>query len=256
MTQGLFRNPLAEPGVLGISTGAGTVAVIGFALGLDALGLWVTPVLAAAGAFGVLAILLALTRPVGSSATLLLSGIAIGALGSAVTTLVLSMGTERWDLGLKVVRWLMGSFEGRSWDHLTAGVPVLAIGLALAAWLRLDLDALQLGPETAASLGVDLRRTQWLSMLAVGALVGMATALTGVIVFVGLVVPHLARGWVGAGHRGLLPTATLLGAVLMLAVDAGARSVSSLALPPGAVTSLLGAPFFLWMLRRLRPEGA
>jgi iron complex transport system permease protein len=83
----------------------------------------------------------------------------------------------------------------------------------------------------------------------------MATALTGVLVFVGLVVPHLARGWVGAGHRALLPTATLLGAVLMLAVDAGTRSVSSLALPPGAVTSLLGAPFFLWMLRRLRPEG-
>jgi iron complex transport system permease protein len=256
VTQGLFRNPLAEPGVLGVSTGAATAAVIGFALGLDRLGLWVTPVLAAAGALAVLAILLALTRPVGSFATLLLSGIAIGALGSAAITLVLSLGTERWDLGLKVVRWLMGSFEGRSWDHLGAAVPALAVGLALAAWLRLDLDALQLGPDTAASLGVDLRRTTILSMLTVGALVGMATALTGVIGFVGLVVPHVARMWVGAGHRALLPGAAVLGAATMLAVDAGSRAVSSLALPPGAVTSLLGAPFFLWLLRRMRPEAS
>jgi iron complex transport system permease protein len=254
VTQGLFRNPLAEPGVLGVSTGAATAAVIGFALGLDRLGLWVTPTLAAVGALAVLAILLALTRPVGSFATLLLSGIAVGALGSAAITLVLSLGTERWDLGLKVVRWLMGSFEGRSWDHLAASVPALAIGLLLATWLRLDLDALQLGSDTAASLGVDLRRTTILGMLTVGALVGMATALTGVIGFLGLVVPHIARMWVGAGHRALLPTAACLGAAVMLAVDAGGRSVSALALPPGAITSLLGAPFFLWLLRRTRPE--
>lgn len=254
VTQGLFRNPLAEPGVLGVSTGAATAAVVGFALGLDRLGLWVTPTLAAAGALGVLAILLALTRPVGSFATLLLSGIAIGALGSAAITLVLSLGTERWDLGLKVVRWLMGSFEGRSWDHLAAALPALGVGLLLATWLRLDLDALQLGSDTAASLGVDLRRTTILGMLTVGALVGMATALTGVIGFLGLVVPHVARMWVGAGHRALLPTAACLGAAVMLAVDAGGRSVSALALPPGAITSLLGAPFFLWLLRRTRPE--
>jgi iron complex transport system permease protein len=148
----------------------------------------------------------------------------------------------------------MGSFEGRSWDHLGAAVPALVLGLALATWLRLDLDALQLGPDTAASLGVDLRRTTILSMLTVGTLVGMATALTGVIGFVGLVVPHVARMWVGAGHRALLPAAAVLGAATLLAVDAGGRAVSSLALPPGAVTSLLGAPFFLWLLRRMRPE--
>lgn len=254
VTQGLFRNPLAEPGVLGVSSGAATAAVIGFALGIDDAGLWVTPLLAALGAFVVLAALGLLTRSVGAFASLLLSGIALGALCSAVITFVLAMGTERWDLGLKVVRWLMGSFEGRSWSHVFAATPLLAIGLALAAWLRLDLDALQLGNDTARSLGVHLRRTQWLAMLAVGLLVGMATALTGVIGFVGLLVPHLARMWVGPGHRALLPTSAMLGGVLLLSVDTASRSFEQLVLPPGAVTSLLGAPFFLWLLRSMRAE--
>jgi iron complex transport system permease protein len=254
ITQGLFRNPLAEPGVLGLSAGAAATAVLGFALGLDAIGPWMTPLLAAVGAVAVLAVLLALSRPVGGLGTLLLSGVALGALASAVTTLVLSMATERWDLGLKVVRWLMGSFEGRSWPHLGAAIGPVALGLLVAMWLRLDLDALQLGPETARSLGIDLRRTRRVSMVAVGLLVGTATAIAGVIGFVGLVVPHVARTWTGAGHRALLPVATVGGAALMLVVDTATRMVPDLALPPGAITSLLGAPFFLWILRRHQGE--
>lgn len=250
VTQGLFRNPLAEPGVLGVSSGAATLAVIGFALGFDDAGLWVTPAMAGLGAIAVLSILLGWTRPVDGFATLLLGGIAIGALCSAITTLVLAVGTERWDLGLQIVRWLMGSFEGRSWSHLLATLVPLLAGLGLCVWLRLDLDALQLGPDTAESLGIDLRQTRWLSLAAVGLLVGMATAVAGVIGFIGLVVPHVARLWIGAGHRALLPVATSLGAVALVCVDLAARASPDYALPPGAITSLVGAPVFLWMLRR------
>jgi iron complex transport system permease protein len=256
VTQGLFRNPMADPGVLGISSGAAMMAVIGFSLGLDQAGVWATPLLAAVGAIGILVVLHAIARPVAGFATLLLSGIAIGALCSSIVTLVLALDTERWDLGLKIVRWLMGSFESRTWVHLGWGVLPFVVGLGLCGWLRLDLDTLQLGPETAASLGTDLRRVVPIAMLAVGLLVGLATALTGIIGFVGLVVPHVARLWVGAGHRNLLPTACVLGAATLLGVDLLTRAWGEVALPPGAITSLLGAPFFLWLLRRRDDEVA
>ncbi len=250
LTQGLFRNPMASPGVLGISMGAAAAAVVGFSLELDQGGLWVTPVLAALGAGLSLALLFALVGPGTSMTTLLLSGVALGALFSAVTTLMLALDTEHWDLGIKVVRWLMGSFESRTWIHLGWALPPVAIGLAAAVWVRVDLDVLALGPDTAASLGVDLSRLRVVTIVAVGLLVGAATALTGVIGFVGLIVPHVARLLVGASHRVLLPHAALLGAITLLVVDAATRSVTSVVLPPGVITSLMGAPFFLWLLRR------
>jgi iron complex transport system permease protein len=249
ITQGLFRNPMAEPGVLGVSAGAAALAVVGFTLGLDAHGAFAVPGLAALGAGLVLLVLLGLTGDRGDTTTLLLSGIALGAMGGSLTTLLLALDTERWDLGIKVVRWLMGSFEGRSWDHLQGALVPLAAGIALAAWLRLDLDALQLGRDTAASLGVDLVRTQRLALLAVALLVGAATALAGVIGFLGLVVPHVVRRLGGAGHGRLLPLSALGGAVVLLVVDILGRSLHDVVLPPGAVTSLAGAPFFLWLLR-------
>lgn len=250
ITQGLFRNPMAEPGVLGVSAGAATAAVVGFTLGLDATSLLAVPVLAALGAGGILLLLLGLTRDHGDVTTLLLSGIALGAMCGALTTVLLALDTERWDLGIKVVRWLMGSLEGRSWSHVGAGLLPLAAGVALGLWLRLDLDALQLGHETAASLGVDLARTQRLALLSVALLVGTATALSGVIGFVGLVVPHVARLLGGSSHGRLLPLSALGGALTLLLVDLVDRSIHDVAIPPGALTSLAGAPFFLWLLRR------
>ncbi len=250
ITQGLFRNPMAEPGVLGVSAGAATLAVVGFTLGLDANNAFAVPLLAAAGAAGVLLVLLALARDHADTTTLLLSGIALGAMAGAITTLLLAIDTERWDLGIKVVRWLMGSFEGRGWVHLQAAVIPLGLGLLLGLWLRVDLDALSLGRDTAQSLGVDLVRTQRLALLAVALLVGAATALSGVIGFVGLVVPHVARMLGGPGHARLLPLSALGGALTLLAIDVFARSVHSVVIPPGALTSLVGAPFFLWLLHR------
>lgn len=249
VAQGLFRNPMAEPGVLGVSAGAATLAVVGFTLGLDALGVFAIPALAALGAGLVLLVLLGLTGDRGDSTSLLLSGIALGAMCGSLTTLLLALDTERWDLGIKVVRWLMGSFEGRSWDHLQGALVPLFAGAGLSLWLRLDLDALQLGRDTAASLGVDLVRTQRLALLAVALLVGTATALCGVIGFLGLVVPHVVRRLGGPGHGRLLPLSALGGALVLLAVDVLGRSFHDVVLPPGALTSLAGAPFFLWLLR-------
>lgn len=248
VTQGLLRNPMAEPGVLGVSAGAAALAVLGFSLGLDEAGLWATPTLAATGGAITFAILLRLTAHSPRTSTLLLSGIAISAMCGAATTLLLALDTEKWDLGIKVVRWLMGSFEGRSWDHLGAAlVPVLG-GLAIAIWLRPDLDALTLGSDTAASLGVDLSRTRRLSLLSVALLVGTATALCGVIGFVGLVVPHVVRLVAGAGHRRLVPASALGGAVALLLVDVASRAATEIVIPPGVVTALLGGPLFLWLL--------
>ena len=250
LTQGVFRNPLAEPGILGVSAGAALAAVLGFALGLDALGLWVTPGLAALGAALMLGLLVVLVGARLEIATLLLAGVAIASVTSALTTLVLALHTERWDLGVRVLRWLMGSFEGRSWAHLGLATPPILAGLALALWLRRDLDVLALGTDTARTLGVALRRVHALAILAIGLLVGAATALTGAIGFVGLIVPHLARLLVGAGHRGLIPLAALLGGLVLLTVDTATRAFTDLALPPGVVTSLLGGPAFLWVLWR------
>jgi iron complex transport system permease protein len=248
--QGLFRNPMADPGVLGVSSGAALFAVLGLLLGLDHLGLWAIPLTAATGAAAAMGALLVLAGARASLAVLLLSGVALGALCSALITVCQALAAHQWDFGLKVVYWLMGSFEGRSWSHLAWATPPCGLGLALALWLRRDLDAMHLGSDAAASLGVDLARLRGLAVLCVGLLVGTATALTGVIAFVGLVAPHLARMSSGPGHRRLVPLAALYGASATIVVDAVARSASGVLVPPGVITSLVGAPFFLWLLRR------
>mgnify|MGYP000091051501 CR=1 FL=1 len=254
IAQGLFRNPLAEPGVLGVSAGAAMAGAVALAAGLDAAGPWAIAFAACAGAVGVLLVLMAWARADARLSTLILCGVALASVCGAITTLVLSIGIERWEVGIKVVRWLMGSFDGRSWSHLGVGATTLLVGGAASVWLRQDLDALQLGPDTAASLGADLRKTWRVGIGAVGVLAGICTALTGVIGFVGLVVPHVARGLVGSGHGRLLPASALLGGTLMLLVDLLTRTVTAVALPPGVVTSLLGTPVFLLVLARLRTE--
>lgn len=248
--QGLFRNPMADPGVLGVSSGAALFAVVGLLLGIEQLGLWAIPIVAASGAVTSMALLLALAGAGAGVAALLLTGVALGALCSALITVCQALAAHQWDFGLKVVYWLMGSFEGRSWSHLGWALPPSLLGLGLALWLRRDLDALHLGHEAAASLGVDLRRVRLFAVLAVGLLVGTATALTGVIAFIGLVAPHLARMSSGPGHRALVPLAATIGASAAILVDALARTSTRVLVPPGVVTSLLGAPFFLWLLRR------
>lgn len=250
VTQGLFRNPLAEPSVLGVNLGAAVAAVLGFTLGLDQFGFATIPILAGLGAIATLLILFVLSGRSRDGVTLLLSGVAISSLAAAIITLLLAIQVERWELGLKVLSWLMGSFEGRSWTQLLWGIPPIILGLGAAAWLHRDLDLLHLGPDTATSLGLSMRRTHWLAVGCIGLLVGSATALAGVIGFVGLVVPHVTRLLWGPSHRRLLPASLLIGAGTLIAVDLITRAMTSVVLPPGVITSLLGGPFFLWLLQQ------
>ncbi|NVB38553.1 iron ABC transporter permease [Pseudenhygromyxa sp. WMMC2535] len=257
LTQGLFRNPLASPGVLGISTGSAAAVMLGFVLGLDERALWATPALAGIGAVVMLALLFALTARRRDLAQLLLTGVALNALAGALGTLLLALFLDRPTLAQKAMAWTLGSFDGRGFPHLRAAVLPLSVGM-LGAWtLHRPLDAMALGEETAASLGVDPGRLRVGAALLVGLLVGTSTAAVGVIGFVGLIVPHLARSlpWVGsADHGRLLPASMLTGAALMLGVDTLSRASTPTFLPPGALTSLLGGLFFLWLLRRQTPE--
>ncbi len=250
VTQGFFRNPMAGPGVLGLSACGALAATAGIALGGDAAGPMATPALAALGVATGLIALLGFARPGSGPATLLLAGIALSALASALSTLVLALSTEQWDLARRVLAWLMGSFESRSYEHVLLGVLPVALGLVAAAGIRGDLDVLVLGHEPAASLGVHPRTTALVTVAAVALLVGAATAMAGVIGFVGLIVPHLVRLRVGPRHGPLLAHAVLWGAAAMVAVDTIARAATLVPLPPGVATSLAGAPLFLWMLRR------
>jgi len=247
VTQGTFRNVLAEPGVLGISVGAALAAVLAIVFGLDQ-SLWATPLFAAVGAGAVMFVLHRFAR--NNTLNLLLVGLAIGTFCAACITLVLALYIERWEVGIKVITWMMGSFEARSWQHVAWALPPTCIGIALAFYLRRDLDLLHLGHETASSLGVELERTRLLSLLCIAILVGTATALVGVIAFVGLMVPHVARSLFGSRHSSVLGFSMLLGAILLGTVDVLTRHISDVVIPPGVVTSLLGAPFFILLLSK------
>jgi iron complex transport system permease protein len=255
LAQGVFRNALADSGVLGIGNGAALAVVIGFALGLDQTSLWATSTLAATGSFLVLLILLLVARGSRQSSQFLLSGVALGAILGAATTCVLSISLESWTIGQKAFAWLMGSLDARTWEHLAWCAPIVGIGLILAITLGRSLDGLLLGEDTAHSLGIHPNRVRWFAALAIALMVGASTAAVGSIAFVGLIVPHLARSWVGNLHRQVLPASALLGALLVVAVDTVSRAAAPVFLAPGALTSILGGLFFFMLLLRSERQG-
>ena len=255
--QGVFRNPLAEPSVIGVSQGAALGAVIAFITGLTARSpLWL-PLAAFTGAFlALFAVHLIATRagrtPI---ATLLLAGIALGAMISACTSLLISLSFVNWEVAAEIVFWMMGGLDSRTWTHVWISLPLVVLGLLISLWYSRDLDLLLLGEETSKSLGVDaesVRRT----ILTTGAmLAGAAVAVSGVVGFVGLIVPHAIRLFLGPSHRKLLPACVLTGAFFLIACDLLARTIN----PPseirlGIVTATFGAPFFLYLLRNRRKE--
>ncbi len=254
LTQGLFRNPLASPGVLALPTGSALAVVLGFALGLDAEALWVTPLLAFVGASGFLLLLFGVAGRRRDSSFLLLAGVALGALGGAAISCTLAFNLDKWDLSRRAMAWLLGSFDGRGWSHLSWSGPPILLGLMLAVALHRGLDLLFLGEDTAASLGVRQSRFRWLTAGTIALLVGAATAAVGALVFVGLIVPHVARWLVGPLHLRLIPASALLGGWLVLAIDTVGRALSPTFLAPGALTGLLGGTFFLVLLARHRGE--
>jgi iron complex transport system permease protein len=258
LMQGLFRNPLADPGIVGVSAGAGLGAVLAIVLGglLPAglaakAGAQVVPLAAFLGGWGATLLLYRLSTRAGrtSVATMLLAGIALGALAGAVTGVLIYMADDRQLRDLTF--WGMGSVAGASWAKLGAALPLILPVLLLSPLLARGLNALALGEAQAQHLGFEVERLKRFAILGVAAAAGAAVAVAGGIGFIGIVVPHLLRLATGPDHRFLLPNAALLGASLLIGADMLARTVVAPAeLPIGIVTATLGAPVFLWILLR------
>jgi len=252
--QGFFQNPMADPYIIGVSSGAGFGATLAVALGLHqrVLGMNMLSLFAFAGSVGVTFLVYALARRGGRvpTGTLLLTGVAVGAMVSAVTSLILLYRTN--DLK-PLVQWLMGSLAGRQWSHVLTILPYVVIGAPLSLMYARDLNAMLAGDEPAMHMGVDVGRTRVALLVVAAALASAAVAVAGVIGFVGLVVPHISRLLVGPDHRRLLPVAALGGAVLLLIADLLSRTMPGFQeVPVGIVTSVLGCPFFLLLLCRSR----
>ena len=259
--QGLFRNPLAEPGVLGISSGASLGAVVAIVLHLASRTVWSLPACAFLGAAGDALLVFAVAARRGRgrlfTGTLLLVGVAVAALNISLTTFVLSLALSSYDAGRQVQYWLLGGLEGRTWDHLLLGGPAVLVGAAVIAAHARDLDALLLGETAAQSVGVDVPRVRLRLVLATSLVVGAAVAVAGPIGFVGLLVPHIVRLAVGPTHRALVPLSFFAGGAFLVIADVVARTVIAPAqIPVGVVTAVVGAPVFLALLVRKRVEVA
>jgi iron complex transport system permease protein len=246
--QGYLRNPLAEPGLIGISGSAALGATLALYTGLSAAFPLALPLMALAGAFAATLMLQALAGLAGGALTLILAGIAISSLAGALTSLVLNLSPNPFAAS-EIVFWLLGSLTDRSWLHVALAAPFMLGGGALLLALARDLEALTLGEDAARSLGVSLGRTRLFAVLGTASAVGAGVAVAGAIGFVGLVVPHLLRPLVGYSPARLLPAAALGGAACLLAADVATRLVApERDLKLGVLTALVGAPFFLWLV--------
>jgi iron complex transport system permease protein len=262
LMQGLFRNPLADPGLIGVSAGAALAAATTIVLGDALLAPLIGPLPFTAlpiGAFTgglltTLALYLVATRSGRTSiATMLLAGVAFGALSGAVMGLFSYVSDDRQLRDLSF--WSLGSLSGATWSKTMTVAPFILPTLLATPFLARGLNALALGEAEAFHLGVPVQRVKALAILLVAVAVGASVAAAGMIGFVGIVVPHALRLMAGADHRMLLPASALLGAALLVAADTVARTIAAPAeLPIGILTAAIGAPFFLWLLLR-RPGG-
>jgi len=252
--QGIFRNPMASPGVMGIDSGAALGAVLAMYLG------WATDSLAAlpivAIVFSVLTLVLVFSIATSggrtSVSTLLLAGIALNLLFGALTSFVLTLSVREFDVGRLIISWLMGELNNRSWEHAAIVVLTTVAPFAGMLFFSRDLNLLALGEETAANLGVDTRRARnWLLFFS-SIQTGGAIAVSGVIGFVGLVAPHIMRSLIGPDNRKLIFFSGLLAAVFIIYADLFVRLVVATDLKVGIVTSMLGGPFFLYLIVKHR----
>ncbi|MEU1261081.1 iron ABC transporter permease [Streptomyces cellulosae] len=253
LMQGVFGNPLAEPGVIGVSSGAAVGAVGAIALGLNFAGNWTVSLLAFAAGLVTVLLVYAMSRSGGRTevVTLILTGIAVNAFAGALIGLFLFFADAA--AVNQITFWQLGSLSQATWPKVLAVLPCAVLGLGVAPLYARRLDLLALGERPARHLGVDVERLRIVLVLVIALLTAAAVSVSGIIGFVGLVVPHLLRMAAGPGHRFLLPGSALLGALVLLAADLAARTVASPAeLPLGVLTALLGSPFFFWLLRRTR----
>jgi len=252
--QGLFRNPLASPDVTGVTSCAGLGAVVALYFGFAAASPALLPAFAILGALGSAAILFVLSRAGAGIMALVLAGVAISSLAVALTALALSFASNPYAMS-EMVLWMMGSLKDRTLSDLAFAAPLTLIGIVLLLTAGRGLDALTLGEEAARSLGIDVAGVRGRVVLGVALATGAATAAAGAVSFVGLVVPHLLRPFYGYRPARLILPSALGGAVLVTLSDVLVRSIDpGEQLRLGVVTALLGAPFFFWLILRLRRE--
>jgi iron complex transport system permease protein len=250
--QGFFQNPMADPFVLGVSSGASFGAVLAIQLGLGAsfFGFSFQSLFAFGAGFLIVAFISILSRRHGALKveTLLLTGLALGALASALTSFLLFLRTDSFE---QAVFWLLGSFSLAEWSQVGVVAPYVAASLLVAQWLARDMNLLALGDETARSLGCPVERVRAGFLVAATVLAASAVSVAGVIGFVGLIVPHWVRIWIGPDHRYLFRYSALTGGVFLVLCDLAARSLlPATELPIGIITAAAGAPFFVYLLHR------
>lgn len=258
--QGLFRNPLADPGLVGVSSGASLGAVLLIVLGSSffgpffaIFGFYALPVAAFVGGLITTLLLYKIATRSGqtSVATMLLAGIALGALAGAVTGVLIFMADDKQLRDLTF--WGLGSLAGANWMKILSAGPIILVSLAVVPFLARGLNALTLGEAAAFHMGIPVQRLKNIAIVSVAASTGASVAVSGGIGFVGIVVPHVLRMLIGPDHRYLLPASALLGGTLLIFADMIARTIVPPAeLPIGIITAFAGAPFFLWILLRGR----
>ncbi len=245
--QGLFKNPMASPYVVGISSGSS----FGAALAILILpGIFSVPPLAFVTGLGTILLVYRISKKNGQVPiqTLLLAGIAMGFFFSALTSLLMYISAKSVHY---LVFWIMGGFGGRSWDHLITALPFIGFGIPAIYYFSRELNVMQLGEESATHLGANVETVKKLLLVFSSLIAAAAVAVSGVIGFVGLIIPHIARIIVGPDHRVLIPASALLGGIFLVWCDTLARTViSPMELPVGIITSCLGAPFFIYLLKR------
>ena len=250
--QSYLRNPLADPGTLGVSAMAALGAVLSIFFGIAGIHPWALPLCGVAGGILAMAALLLLAGRSASVLTLVLSGVILSSLAVAGISLALSLSPSPW-AGSEIIRWMLGALTDRSLDDLTLATPMIVVGATLVLLCREALNALTLGEVGAQSLGINVKRTQWMLCLGMGLMVGASVAVTGIIGFVGLVMPHLLRPLLGSKPSALLIPSAVGGAALVLAGDILVRLLpGGSELQLGVVMSLVGAPFFFALLYSLR----
>ena len=258
LLQGLFRNPLADPGLIGVSSGAALAAVATIVLGtgllaapVAALSIYALPVMAFVGALANTLLLYAISTRRGqtSVATLLLGGIALGAAAGAITGFLVFLSDDRQLRDFTF--WSLGGLGGATWQNIAVSGSAMLVVVAAAPFLARGMNAIALGEAQAFHLGTEVQTLKRIAIVLVALSTGAAVAASGTIGFVGLVVPHLLRLTIGPDHRTLLPGSALLGGGMLVLADMAARTVAAPAeLPIGIVTAAVGAPFFIWILLR------
>lgn len=249
--QALFRNPLVSPDILGVSAGAGLGAVAGIFLSLPVMAIQASAFVGGMAAVGLVTLVGAMVRGTDRTLTLVLLGVVIGALAGAATSLLKVMA-DPYDQLPAITFWLLGSLASVTSRDILPTLPMVLLGLVPLALLRWRINVLSLGDEEARALGIEAGRTRLVVIAAATLITASVTALAGVVGWVGLIIPHIARMLVGPGFGRLLPASALIGAGYLLIVDTLARSIAQVEVPLGVLTAVIGAPFFVWLLARGR----